>query len=691
VHETAGVTRRAWPLTFGLPLPRGLARDAARLRVRAEAGADLPVQARILSRWDDGSVRWVLVDTQVDTEARQRRDLTVDVLAASAALPKSPPLRVFEESGGVSVDTGALRFAVPRARFALLDAGQAAGRPVAGPIVATMQMAGATAVAQPPRRIAVLERGPLRARVRLEGAYGNGFEYVIRLDAFAGQPFVRVLSTFVNRNAAPSTAVQRIGFRWPLRSTATSEVVWGIEGSAPKTQPRGAAGTALVQPDNTAYVAGGVPQSGRLAGWMAVREKATEIGVAARWFWQQYPQSIRANADGVEYDAWAPEVRPAQVGTGAAKTHEWSVWLDTGGATAERGAALNAPLVAAVDPVWVARSAALPNAVACEGAAAGLCERLAKGVAEYRARNDAEPWDDRGTVQCASADGEVLRTGAYGMWNWGDWNFRTLRDRTKGCDAWGNLEYDTTQVLALAFAATGDPATHEMMETAARHFMDVDVIHFHPQRPEWVGMNHPKNPLHFSFELGGPDLGHTWTEGLLSYYYLTGDERALDAARGIGDYLARRADSIVRRGNPRQWGWPQIALAALFAATGEQKYRDAALDYARGALRAHPSERVENWKAGILAEALTYSHALSRDTKIADWLTSYARAVVGREITDARMYPAVAYVAALTGDAKLRAAALARADALEIGGWGKPFTLNSRIAFRIYSLLAGRN
>ncbi len=216
------------------------------------------------------------------------------------------------------------------------------------------------------------------------------------------------------------------------------------------------------------------------------------------------------------------------------------------------------------------------------------------------------------------------------MLNWGDWNFPGFRDSTKGCDAWGNLEYDLPQVLALAYAASGERGYYDGMVAAARHFMDVDRIHFHPTRPGWVGMNHPKNPLHFSFELGGVDLGHTWVEGLLSYYALTGDERGLDAARGIADVLVRRIDGIVWRGNPRQWGWPQIALVAAYQATGNDVYRRAAEAYARRGMAAHAPDQGTQWKLGILAEGLAYTHSVTDDAAIRDWLVRYAAAVTAR-------------------------------------------------------------
>jgi hypothetical protein len=229
---------------------------------------------------------------------------------------------------------------------------------------------------------------------------------------------------------------------------------------------------------------------------------------------------------------------------------------------------------------------------------------------------------------------------------------------------------------------------HEAMTVAARHFMDVDTVHFQRQHPEWVGMNHPKNPLHFTFELGGIDLGHTWSEGLLSYYYLTGDERGLAAARGIADYLQRRGGSVLRRANPRQLGWPQVALLAVYEATGERAYLESAQVYARRALELFPAEKVNHWKHGVLADALAYTHALTRDPAIEQWLRTYAQIIGRRRQIEARFIPGIAYVARWSKNPELRALALAEVQRIDLGGWGKPFTLGGRLAFRVYSLLA---
>jgi hypothetical protein len=227
------------------------------------------------------------------------------------------------------------------------------------------------------------------------------------------------------------------------------------------------------------------------------------------------------------------------------------------------------------------------------------------------------------------------------------------------------------------------------MVAAARHFMDVDRIYHQRQHPNWVGMNHPKNPLHFSFSLGGVDLGHTWTEGLLSYYYFTGDERALEAARGIADYVVRRSRGAALRGNPRQWGWPMIALVATYEATGDAAYKDAAVAYARGGMAAFPAEKLVGWKMGILADGLAYVHAVTNDATIRDWLTRYAAAVRGRGAeVDPRFLPGLAYVARLGRDDPGLGMAREAVAKLKFGNWGKPFTIAGRLGFRILSIAA---
>src|SRR5262249_22908552 len=202
--------------------------------------------------------------------------------------------------------------------------------------------------------------------------------------------------------------------------------------------------------------------------------------------------------------------------------------------------------------------------------------------------------------------------------------------------------------------------------------------------PDRVGLNHPHKAGHFAPESPkNVDLGHTWLEGLITHYRLTGDPRSLAAARAMGDALVGR---VGKAANPRHFGWPMIALAALADSTGEAKYRDAADHFAAAALDAwEPTPAAADWRTGILADGLAAVHAQSGNPRLLDWLERYADTLVAEppdRFPDARYALPLGYLAARTGDRRYRERALAVAAALTIGDWGKALALGGRAGFR---------
>lgn len=692
VVEPSGALRRQWPMSAGVPLPAGMVRDAGELSL-LDGSSAIGVQGRTLSRWPDGSVRWAMLEWAADLEPGQERMWRVERRRVTAATP----LSVKEDAERIAVDTGALRFTVPRRGSSWITDLQLGGSKTAwGPLSAFVEVGDRRFGAQPPTRVEIVERGPWRARIELRGSYGGGLHYLLRIDAFARQPVLRILHTFEQRSAS-TTSVRRISL--DLRGHLAGGAAYAAErDGAPRLfGDVGDGGVRIYQEDNRTLRLGTQAQSARASGWFDLHDAQHGVALQARYFWQEYPQSIELRRDGLTYNLWAPEAQPAAIGMGAAKTHEWALLFHPAGAADPRLlATASLPLHAHTDAVWTASSGAARGALAPLEENQSFLRELAAAYARYRQHADRETWDDRGTVDCPRPHGaqatpkddphERPRVGLYGMLHWGDWNFPGYHDDTKGCDAWGNLEYDTAQVLALGYLASGDRRYFDSMVAAARHFMDVDTIHYQADEPSWVGMNHPKNPLHFSFALGGVDLGHTWTEGLLSYYYLTGDERGLDAARGIADYLVHRTRSGPRQGNPRQFGWPQIALVAVYEASGEARYKDAARHYADLGMGLHPPDKLRDFKIGILAEALAYTHSVSPEAAIQSWLTSYGRAVAALPGTpDARLLPALAYLGRTTANPDLTAKARAAVPNLRFGNWGKPFTIAGRLGFSILS------
>ncbi|MBI3782907.1 MAG: glycoside hydrolase family 127 protein [Deltaproteobacteria bacterium] len=689
VSEHEGASGAGWPFTAGVPLPMGWIADINDLEVRNDKRS-LPMQARALSRWPDGSLRWVLLDWQ--SELHPHGAHVFEVRRGVSTAPPTP-MKVEDLPDRVDIDTGAIELSIPKNKAALIVDVRRRGRALLnGPITNFFVIDGKRLTPQAPTRVRVIDSGPLRARVEMRGQIGNGFVYVVRIDAYANQPFVRILHTFENHASAPYTAVQQVSVDVPLELSAKATYSVGRDAAAPLSDVMPEAPLDLYQEDNEVFYQGAARDSGHLAGWFDLHDTTRGVALVARYFWQEYPQSVRLRRSGLTYNLWAPQAKiPAKVGMGAAKTHEMLLYFHAETApTPSLLEGLRAPTIGHAEAQWIVRSGALRNGIAPSEATKTFLSELGAGYDRYRQHADRESWDDLGQVRCpkdgAPNPNERRRQGFYGMLNWGDWNYPGYHDDTKGCDAWGNLEYDLTQTLALAYAATGEARYLDAMTASARHFGDVDHIYFQRQRPNWVGMNHPKNPLHFSFELGGVDLGHTWNEGLLSYYAMTGDERAFDAARGIADYLVEREHRPLLKGNPRQFGWPQIALVAMYEMTGDEHYRAAARGYAQRGMKVHKPERGKDWKLGVLAEALAYTHSVTNDRAIADWLTRYSESVSAYPgENDPRFLPALAYVGRATGKTRIRDVATSAVPNLKFGTWGKPWTIAGRVGFAILS------
>ena len=162
VKEPFGLTLEHWPVTAGVPFPQGRVRDVAGLRL-TDGSAALPVQARVLSRWPDGSTRWALLDWQVDLQSGQTRRFRVE-----SGVPGRAPMRgagialkVHELNDRVEVDTGPLQFAVPKTRLALFENVRLNGLPLSpGPSIPFFNLDGKRIEALAPTSVKVAEAGP---------------------------------------------------------------------------------------------------------------------------------------------------------------------------------------------------------------------------------------------------------------------------------------------------------------------------------------------------------------------------------------------------------------------------------------------------------------------------------------------------------------------------------------------------
>lgn len=224
-------SREGAPILLGLPFPKGALRSPDEVRVLVPDGREIPAQVTEVSTWEpaDESVKWAWIfffaeafDTYIIEYGPGVRRLAVRAPHAIGA-PTVGNARVSivnnqGERGFAEITTGPLRLLVRKGEGGFLhrvdldleghgfDASDviAEGPVGRGSFLDLLDDAGL----DPSRAFitrTVVEKGsgPLHAILRIEGEYryaradNNPAPFVMRLHAYAGKPYIRVLHTFV--------------------------------------------------------------------------------------------------------------------------------------------------------------------------------------------------------------------------------------------------------------------------------------------------------------------------------------------------------------------------------------------------------------------------------------------------------------------------------------------------------------
>jgi hypothetical protein len=124
------------------------------------------------------------------------------------------------------------------------------------------------------------------------------------------------------------------------------------------------------------------------------------------------------------------------------------------------------------------------------------------------------------------------------------------------------------------YLRTGNMYAWDHGKEAARHYMEVDFCEFSTD-PRQRGGLIPHTGQHF---IGNVYPSHQWAEGILAYYYLSGDERAKHVVIACGDNNVYWAFNVIEAVvcDGREAGMPLVNLAAAYRLTRDAKYVEAA-------------------------------------------------------------------------------------------------------------------
>ena len=588
LEEPTGVPRHNWPVSRGVPFPKGLLLSCDHLQLLDRAGLELPLQAHPLSTWADGSLRWVLLHFQADLAPQETAWYTLRAGPEVRRAVTPPGVRVIQEDGRLLLDTGPLQVMIAAGRgFGLLEQAWLNGRPM----LASAEHQGFVLEDEQGRiyasangdlhSINVEQAGPLQAVVHLRGDHRSArgerlFGWEARLYAHAAQPWLEVEYTFINDANEQFSSLKRVSFDLqPVLGTGR-RALCGAYGDLYETEQelslfgdqassQGVFAGLLIYDQSGQRVEVAYPgeMSHKVAhGWIDLSDDEGGVAVAIRRAVQLYPKQLKARAGRIEVDLWPERAGLLRWHQGMARTHRFLLSFHAGsGAQAEVN-----KLCTCYEQdllLWSPEAYTRPEAFG----------PLLPYEPEHYPR-----------IEIALRDQFMQwhhTNRSTGFLDYGDHPQHGGFAREKYM---ANNEADLTHCLAMQFGRTGEELYHVDMEATAWHLMDVDIVHHTTYDPLELGGARIHGDAHVQYNCEGYEQisvasSHMWTEGLLEYYFLTGHPRALQIARGIGDCLLRMLDHgwamppyKVTWHSVRDSGWPLIALTALYAATGEAKW-----------------------------------------------------------------------------------------------------------------------
>jgi hypothetical protein len=571
------------PVSVGVPFSKGTIQAADHIGLLDSQNRPLVTQVSAQARWDDGSIKWALLDFESDGKSNYTVEYGIPALnwADDGIIAKSG-------RSGIRIDTGPLRVQIPKDRTVLpglVDVLQPDGTYTRldgdVPAVVVVDGSGRSFVSGRPEAVEIEEAGPVRVTVRVEVAHrARGKRHLLRstlrLHFYRGSSRIRVDHTFLNDHIdQPFTHIRSMHLN--VAAPAGKHPVYGIGSAESNKKMR------VEQLEDDRYdlyegrkrLSGGIQASGS----GSVVGADHQVSIVMQDFWQNYPKALAVDNQGMHL-----EICPAldskrypkggeledrlyyyllddlyKFKQGVSRTHTF--WLSYGDeAACDLAESVEHP------PIYRVPLSVFNNSQAWSR----LPPKDPSPNPEY------EEWVEAARKVYA----EDRRTSrAYGMLNFGDW----FGERTYN---WGNLEYDAPWCFLQEYVRGGDVTFFKWAGEAARHLVDVDTCHASNDSNlvdcqfthcvGHVGDYYPDGFRESAKFTGKSSVSHTWVEGLFLYAMLTGDRSILESATLVSEKLVGEILNDYDFTNCRNSGWHLIHLSAAYRATGRRVFLNAA-------------------------------------------------------------------------------------------------------------------
>lgn len=641
VRETAGLARHQYPITSGVPLPRGLLESARLLQLMDRQGRFVPAVIEEVARWPGGgSLQWIQVHFAASLPANGQ---LVYFLRRVGGLPRFPsPIGLSRHSEGVEVVTGPLRLVMGgpsqqlldqvwvdenwgydfSARTRILDSGR---------FRMVLKSGGETYGMGPwsENRVEVEEANAFRAVIKVSGTFVSEdagvapLDYVARVTLYGGKTYFKLGLTLVRPcgsgtgefpveefSLATQLNLDPLSRRFALgggdrdhqghfdrASTVSlyldspdSYRLSGVE--AKEAAPDGGAGREPVSRTLRRRVAAEFRSN---LGWADLADERHGLALGVKRLRQFHPKAFEIKKSGSLMARLFPKgATPWNIAAGGSRTHQMLFYFHGKRALAQGRVknelmGLQNPVYAFASPSWYCRA----------GQPMGPLPQSSPQV--YREGywplvREVDGWIERQRESLAAATASRGTGGGdgYGRTGSGGGRLRPESARTavKSVEGTGDRGGALAQGLYLHFFRTGDPRSLEAAEQLVDHWVDAGAFHRpHPASggcapSGWDGRG--RQPLLYSF-------------------LLTGNRRALDAARSWLEQVVA-ADEVNPAQAPRHAAAVLVGLVRGYQALGDERFLEKArwmVDVIRawqdgdwGRLRELSPVNALRWQAG---------------------------------------------------------------------------------------------
>lgn len=591
----------AWPARVSVPLPQDAATQDG-FHVVDPAGEFLPAQSRTLTKWPDGSPRWV----QLDFQARSAGEHVVHPVAAAGGPHK--PVVTSQEEQRFEIGVGQLKATIEPESPSPLRSLKWRDREL---IQQDWQFkvvdanGGVLPLDAAARNVTIEANAPHRFQLSWETSHIDAGETMLdvrfRLEFLAGVEGFSLSYQFFHKK--PNCAVQRlreITADFPLAVDGPAVIVQQCHSNLGMRRFVRTSRPVMMHVDNSrffAHVKDGADldddfeyppfmRDSNLHTGSAVALESEDVAVLFSMVDMEMlrPKTLTTAPGRITAGIWPEGAGTLELPQGRSARQVFT-FLFTEPDPERVEMALTQPAALRMEPVtvWLDRDDSRHAGASWDQTR--LLDENAPGAAlfSYVLHTATTRWDtvtrmfdygdnpDAGYTTAYPSQGRTPgeRDYCFGTNSVLHGMFHHASDLPP---VWSNNEYDPIYCVALEALRTRDAAALRKLHASARHQIEVDFVHY---SDHW--QQHRATPQH-SYDhvtLMSAIPSHQWTQGLYYYYALTGDPDVVEVVRGICEfniaYVENEELGFAMFFN-RELGWALVALVFAYEMTADPRY-----------------------------------------------------------------------------------------------------------------------